>query len=80
MFYRFLFLTLLQIAWIPFSALIIMGEDVFWKFNFVDQLYANIPTNPLDVWTFIYLSVYMIIWFIGGFWAVGVFDWVFRDK
>src|SRR5713101_8637007 len=70
MFYRFMFLALLQIAWIPFSALIIMGEDVFWKLNFVDQWYSNFGTNPLDMWTFVYLTVYMLIWVIGVFWAV----------
>lgn len=73
MFHRYLFLLLIQIAWMLFSAVIIMGEDTLFKFAFVDLIYSNIGTNPNDVWTFVYLSGMAIIWGVGAFWAVGAF-------
>lgn len=73
MFHRYLFLLLVQIAWMIFSAVIIMGEDVLFRFAFVDLIYSNIGTNPNDVWTFVYISGMMIIWGVGAFWAVGAF-------
>ena len=52
----------------------ILGEDVFWKFNFVDNLIIRQGTNLGDIFIFVSVVTYGLIWGIGMFWVVGMFD------
>jgi hypothetical protein len=75
---RTMILFMISLVYFILSAFIILGEDVYWKFAFVDLIYANIGTNPSDVWTFFALSGVMAIWAGGMFWVVGCFDGLFE--
>ena len=75
---RTMILFMISLAYFILSAFIILGEDVYWKFAFVDLIYSNIGTNPNDVWVFFALSGVMAIWGIGMFWVIGVFDSLFE--
>lgn len=67
-------LFMFSLAFYIVSAFVMLGEDVYWKIAFVDLLYSNIGTNPNDAWTFVALLGLMLIWGLGLFWVVGVFD------
>jgi hypothetical protein len=75
---RTMILFLISIAYFIVSAFVMLGEDVYWKFAFVDLIYANIGTNPSDVWVFFALGGVMAIWAIGLFWVIGCFDEMFQ--
>ena len=67
-------LMLITIFYWAITLILIQGEDVFWKFNVVDLWYSRAGTNPQDVWTFVAIGGYGLIWGIGMFWVVGFFD------
>lgn len=56
----------------------ILGEDVFWSFGFVDTMIKNAGTNLSDIFIFVSVVTYGLIWGIGMFWVVGTFDRIFE--
>lgn len=67
-------LFLFNIAYFAITLVLIQGEDVLWKFKLVDLWYSNAGTNPQDVWTFVAIAGFGLIWGVGMFWVVGMFD------
>lgn len=74
--YRWTFYLIFEIAYTALSALWIMGENVYWKLNFVDQLYTNFGTNEFDVWTFQWETITFIGIFVMILWNAGILGWL----
>lgn len=54
---------------------LILGEDVLWKFNFVDQIYNNIGTNTFDTFTLVSIGTWFLIWGpMAIIWVLGYWD------
>ena len=51
----------------------ILGEDVFWRLNFVDTIYKNIGTTTFDVFQTVFIVEFILIWGLGGLWIMGFF-------
>lgn len=82
--------SVVQMLWRCFALLIltagiwaieiflILGEDVLWRFSFVDQLYTNIGTNTFDLFTFVSVITWFLIWGpMAIVWCLGYWDrWV----
>src|SRR5689334_7137060 len=75
---RWAFAVLISIVWDAFSSLIILGEDVFWKFNLVDQLYSNAGTTPGDVFILVWVTGQMLILFTVTLWNTGLLGYVWE--
>ena len=73
MLWRAFFLVLVNIAVGFISMFLILGEDVFWKLNLIDQLYTNIGTNTFDVFQTVFIVEFILIWGLGGLWIMGFF-------
>jgi hypothetical protein len=71
---RSMFLFFLTAAIWAIEIFVVQGENVFWTFAFVDQMYRNANTNPQDVSLFIVDVTYILIWGLGMWWVVGFFD------
>jgi hypothetical protein len=55
--------------------ILILGEDVLWSFKFVDQLYTNIGTNTFDMFTFVSVTTWFLIWGpMAIIWVLGYWD------
>ena len=52
----------------------ILGEDVFWKFNFIDNLITRQGTSLGDIFIFVSVITYGLIWGFGMFYVVGFYD------
>jgi len=75
---RWFFAFLVSIVWDAFTILIILGEDVFWKLNFVDTIYSNISTNPGDVFTFVWVTGQILLLSVVIVWNTGILGYI-RD-
>ena len=61
---RWMFAVAISIVWDAFSTLLILGEDVFWKFQLVDQLYSRIGTTTGDT--------FILVWTLGESLIIGL--------
>ena len=68
---RSFILLFLNIAVGVFSMVLILGEDVFWQLQTVDNWYARAGTTPGDVFTLVFVAEFVIIWGFGAFWITG---------
>lgn len=74
MVFRCFVLTLITAGIWSIEIITILGEDVFWKFQFIDNLISRQGTNLGDIFIFVSIATYGIIWGLGMFWVVGTFD------
>jgi hypothetical protein len=75
---RWAFVVLLSIVWDAFTTFLILGEDVFWKFTLVDQLYANAGTNPGDVFILVWVTGQMFILSFVILWNTGLLGYIWE--
>lgn len=78
MLFRCGMLTVLNIGLWAIEIILIQGENVFWKFSFINQLYTDIASNPQDVSLLVVVTTWFLIWGMGGIiWVLGYWDkWV----
>jgi hypothetical protein len=76
--YRWGFAVLVSIVWDAFTILVFLGEDVFWKLNFVDTIYSNVGTSPSDVFTTVWVTGQMLIIAVFILWNAGILGYI-RD-
>lgn len=68
-------LAVLNLGVWAIELILILGEDVFWKFNFVDNIYTRLGTNTFDTMTFTVVITWFLIWGVGGIvWILGYWD------
>lgn len=73
---RWVFFILWEIAFTGFSIVLIMGEDVFWKLNFVDNIYTRLNTNTGDTWIFTWITVTFTGISLMILWNAGILGWL----
>jgi hypothetical protein len=75
MLWRCLALFILTAGIWAVEIVLILGENVLWTFKFVDLLYSNIGTNTFDVFTFVSITTWFLIWGpMAIIWVLGYWD------
>lgn len=75
---RSFILFLFNIALTSVSMVLILGEDVFWKLQTIDNWYTRAGTTPGDVFTLVFVAEFVIIWGFGSFWVSGLLGMIWK--